>query len=276
MRLVWWGMILIITLSGCRDSTEVPEISTQDFNIKEAYKIEIVASEPIIEAPIAIDWDRQGRLWVLEMPDYMPDIDGVEEHIPRGRILILKDEDQDGRMDHSTIFLDQLKQPRAIALLYGGLLYAESPNLWFVPIIDDQPGTPELVDSLYATGGNVEHQPNGLLLNIDNWIYNAKSNYRYRKSGEQWLKEPTAFRGQWGITNDKWGNIYTNDNSNGLYGDHVLPGTSTSNPHYHPTNSVVQDILKNRRIYPTHSTAINRGYTGVLDDEDKVQSIQCV
>jgi len=99
MRLVWWGMILIIALSGCKDSTEVPEISTQDFNIKEAYKIEIVASEPIIEAPIAIDWDRQGRLWVLEMPDYMPDIDGVEEHIPRGRILILKDEDQDGRMD---------------------------------------------------------------------------------------------------------------------------------------------------------------------------------
>ncbi len=69
-------------------------------------------------------------------------------------------------------------------------------------------GKRTLVDDQYAAGGNVKHQPSGLLRAMDNWIYNAKSDRRYRKAGDKWLKEPTHFRGQWGITQDNYTAVF--------------------------------------------------------------------
>ena len=86
-------------------------------------------------------------------------------------------------------------------------MVAEPPRLWYVERDGDRPGKKTLVDDKYAEGGNVEHQPNGLLRNIDNWIYNAKSSWRYKKKGDQWLKEKTHFRGQWGLSNDDYGRL---------------------------------------------------------------------
>ena len=70
-----------------------------------------------------------------------------------------------------------------------------------------------MVDSAYAEGGNVEHQPNGLLRAMDNWIYSAKSDKRYRRKEGEWLTERTHLRGQWGITQDDYGRLYYNTNS---------------------------------------------------------------
>src|SRR5690606_20107051 len=106
----------------------------------------------------------------------------------------------DGTADTRTVFLDSLVLPRALAIVGNGLLVAEPPRLWFVEINHDKPGRKTLVDSLYTEGGNVEHQPNGLLRSMDNWIYSAKSSKRYRFENGRWKKEDTHFRGQWGIT----------------------------------------------------------------------------
>ena len=55
--------------------------------------MELVASEPLVQDPVAIDWDPQGRLWVVEMPGFMPDIAAAREHDPIGRIVVLEDTD---------------------------------------------------------------------------------------------------------------------------------------------------------------------------------------
>jgi len=248
-----------------------PDIDMSDFVLQDGFEIALVASEPLIEAPIAMSFDNEGRLWVLEMPDYMPNIDGAFEDEPRGRIVILEDQNGNGRMDKAKVFLEGLSQPRALAHVYGGLLYAEAPNLWFVDIINDEPANPVLVDSTYAVGGNVEHQPNGLLMNIDNWIYNAKSNFRYRRVDGVWQKEPTTFRGQWGITKNNQGHLFYNDNSNPLYGDYLMPGQITRNPYQHTKAGESQLICKDRRLFPLQATAVNRGYLdGMLDKDDKL------
>ena len=101
--------------------------------------------------------------------------------------------DKDGRADHSKVFLDSLVLPRAIAHVYGGLLYAVPPNLWFAEINDDKPGKKILVDSLYSDGGNPENQPNGLITDVDNWIYSANSNFRFQRKDGKWIKEPNSF-----------------------------------------------------------------------------------
>lgn len=267
----WDSVFLLcsfLVIMGCKKSYEEPVISLESYVLEDGFSLEVVASEPHLIAPIAIDFDDQGRIWVAEMPGYMNDMRGTDETKPVGSIKILEDLDEDGVIDHSKVFLDSLVMPRALAHVYGGLLYAEPPNLWFTEIEDDRPTNKVLVDSLYAAEGNPEHQPNGLLLNIDNWIYNAKSNFRYRRINGVWEKEPTTFRGQWGISKDNFGRLYYNDNSRQLLGDYVLPNRLTRNKHFTPTKGVVQMLTKDQRVYPLHPTTVNRGYAkGVLNQD---------
>ena len=257
-------------LSNCQIGND--EINTKEFLLKEGFKIELVAAEPLLKAPVAIDFDLKGRIWAVEMTGYMRDIDGNDEHYPDGRICFLKDNDQDGVMDEKVVFLDSLILPRAVKCYNNGVLYAEPPNLWWVEVKDDDtPGERILVDSMYTNGGNVEHMPNGLLYNMDNWIYNAKSDRRYQYKNGKWVVEPTIYRGQWGITHDGIGRLFYNDNSNPLFGDYILPNSMEENVYLEKEESLHQNIAGTRKFYPYQATAVNRGYSeGVLMPDGKV------
>ena len=262
LLLFFTGGLLLLNFAcqSSNDESKRPNISLEDYVLEPGFQLDLVAAEPLLRAPVAMDFDAAGRIWVVEMQGYMQNIDGTEEETPNGQILILADQDQDGYYETRSVFLDQLVLPRALALVYGGLLYAEPPNLWFVEIEGDQPGKRTLVDSVYAVGGNVEHQPNGLLMNLDNWIYNAKSTARYRLKNGQWEKEQTRFRGQWGITHDDYGQLFYNDNSNQLMGDYMMPNLLGQNPHAPAKRGQYQSIARDQRVYPLQATAVNRGY----------------
>lgn len=178
-----------------------------------------------------MDFDDKGRMWVVEMRGFMPNLEGTGDDAPRGRITILEDSDKNGLAESAKIFLDSLVLPRALAHVYGGLLYTTPPFLWFVEINNNQPGKKTLVDSFYAEGGSPEAQPNGLMMNIDNWIYSASSQFRYQLKDGKWLKEPTSFRGQFGITKDNYGRLYYNYNEIQIAGDYVMPNTLIGNPY---------------------------------------------
>ncbi|MGB7393665.1 MAG: c-type cytochrome [Pricia sp.] len=245
-----------------------------NYIIEEDFDLEIIASEPLLNAPVAIDFDDQGRVWSVQMPGYMSNLEGMGEDEPSGSIRILEDRDEDGVMDHAKVFLDSLVMPRALAHVYGGLLYAEPPNLWFVEMENDRPGKRTLVDSLYAPEGNPEYQPNGLVLNIDNWIYSAKHPYRYQRNAGKWHKEPTSQRGQWGITHDNIGRLYYNDNARQLLGDYLLPNLLVRNKYIEPRLGVNRLLTDDQRLYPLHPTSVNRGYApGVLDNDSILKEV---
>ena len=264
---------LLLTFSCKKEYTET-EVDFSTYELESGLTLQAIAAEPLIESPVAMNFDTNGNIWVLEMPGYMQTLEGINEDDPIGRILILLDEDGDGVADHTKVFLDSLKLARAFAHVYDGLLYAEPPKLLFTKINPDlTPGATVVVDSAYAVGGNVEHQPNGLLMNIDNWIYSAKDSKRYRLKNGLWEKEKTAFRGQWGITHDAVGRLFYNDNSNPLRGDYSLPNVVNQNPKRTPTKTVFKTIVKDRSVYPIKATAVNRGYiNGVLHDDGKLKN----
>ncbi len=268
-------LTLLLIISGCNSiSYNEPKVSLDKYQIEEGFKLQAIASEPFIEAPVSMDFDNDGRIWVVEMKGYMQNLEGTGQEMPNGTITILEDLDNDGITDHSKVFIDSLILPRAIAHVYGGLLYAEPPNLWFVNIKNDKPVNRVLVDSLYSDGGNVEHQPNGLMMHIDNWIYSAKSNFRYQIKNGKWVKEPTSFRGQWGITKDNFGRLYYNNNSTQLIGDYILPNVSIKNPYYKPNAALNNILTPDQRVYPLHATSVNRGYQkGVLDKDSLLVNV---
>lgn len=269
--------LLILILSAivffsCNNQENSSNAHTAQFDssykVEDGFELQLVATDPLIVAPVAIDFDNQGRIWVVEMRGYMPTLTGDGEDQPVGRISILDNFDKNGVAQRSTVFLDSLVLPRAIAHVYGGLLYAEPPNLWFVEINGDKPGKKTLVDSLYAQGGYVELQPNGLMMNVDNWIYNANSISRYQMRDGKWYREPTSFRGQWGITKDNYGRLYYNYNELQLAGDYVLPNTLVNNQFFIPKGSENKELTPNQRVYPLHPTTVNRGYQeGILTSD---------
>lgn len=193
-----------------------PEEELATFRLEPGYRIELVASEPLIEDPVALAWDGQGRLFVVEMRGYMPNLEAEGEEEPVGKVVLLEDHDGDGRMDESTVFLDELVLPRAVAVLPQGILIAEPPNLWLCKDEDEDRRCDEKIRvAAYGEGGeNVEHTENGLLPGIDGWLYNAKSRRRFRFEGDNLIEETTLFRGQWGIAQDDAGRLYSNTNSN--------------------------------------------------------------
>jgi hypothetical protein len=63
-----------------------PSESMKTIQLPPGYRLELVASEPMIQDPVVIDWDAEGRLWAVEMPGYMIDIKATGEHEPIGRL----------------------------------------------------------------------------------------------------------------------------------------------------------------------------------------------
>lgn len=236
--------------------------------IEDGFEAKLIASEPLVSAPVAMQFDDKARMWVVEMVGYMPDTIGTGEDIPNGNIVILEDKNKDGVYDDRKVVIDSLVLPRAICLIDNGILVAEPTNLWFYELKNDQVVKKTLVDPKYTEGGNVEHQPNGLLRAMDNWIYNAKSDKRYRRIGGKWVIEHTHFRGQWGICQDNYGRLYYNNNSQNLLGDYLPAGLGAWNKNQRGVAGYNEKSVANNKVYPLHPTpGVNRGYMkNVLDD----------
>lgn len=246
-----------------------PEQALKTFRLPPGFEAQIVASEPLIDNPVVVQWDSAGRLWVMEMRTYMqtPDADGVLE--PISQVSILHDTNGDGRADKKTVFLDNLVMPRAMAFTGDGVIICEPPSLWYYPILEgDKPGPRVLIDAEYAPFAapkedgsmSVEHAANGFVHAIDNWYYNAKCSFRYALKEGEWKKEPTYFKGQWGISQDNYGRLAFNSNSDHFRFEPVSSQYLLRNPFYRKARYSIQP-LPNQTVWPARmNPGINRGY----------------
>ncbi|MGI9241565.1 MAG: DUF7133 domain-containing protein, partial [Verrucomicrobiales bacterium] len=190
--------------------TYSPEESMAMIEIQDGYKLELVAAEPMVEEPAAMAWDGDGRLYVAELNTYMQEIDGKDQHQPVCRVVRLEDTDDDGVMDHRTVFVDKLVLPRMIQALDDRVIIRET-NTFDLHSYRDTDGDgvadeKRLVFQGGKRGGNLEHQPSGLEWNIDNWMYVTYTNRRYRWAGDHIeAEEIPSGSGQWGVTHDDVG-----------------------------------------------------------------------
>jgi len=271
MKLSWISLLTGFILFAVSCSS--PQESETEFFIDGSLQVTMVADDSLLDSPVAFKEDSQGQFWVVEMPGYMRDIDGNDQDLADGRIVLLSDENADGILDNRKIVLDSLLNPRAVELVYGGVLFTDGNALKFANYSNERLGDIELVDSLYVVGGNIEHQPNGLLYGLDNWLYSAKSNVRYKKVDSIWLREVTSFRGQWGISQDEYGRLVYNHNSAPIIGDLTMPNYFLNNPFLKLKESIGNYYTDDMRLYPLQATSVNRGYQdGVLDSAGVLQN----
>jgi len=227
-------VICIVAQSACKEKTykdkiyEKPEIvreapsnflspeeSMKTFYLPDGYKVELVASEPMINEPVAIAWDGDGRMFVAQMETYMQNVDGDGTNEPISRIMLLEDTNGDGKMDKSSVYIDSLMLPRMILPLDDRLVVNEtySYDLWSYRDTDKD-GVADEKKRIYHNpnprGGNLEHQQSGLIWNLDNWVYTTYNPFRFRFKGDKFEVDTLENMpgGQWGLTQDDLGYMY--------------------------------------------------------------------
>lgn len=248
-----------------------PEQAMASFKVAPGFKLELAACEPLVQEPVAAIFGPDGRLWVVEMRGYMPDLDGTGEDLPVGRVVVLRDTDGDGRFDESTVFVDRLVLPRAIELAGDGVLVGAPPELawWRDTDGDGKADTKVVVATDYGVRvdpkrphlANPERAPNSLLHAFDNWIYSGAYTKKFRLVNGEWQTASTIFRGQWGLSQDDYGRLYHNSNSDYLRVDVVFSDYLQRNPHFPRLAGTNVNAAENQLVWPGRvNPGINRGY----------------
>src|SRR6185436_9552779 len=63
-----------------------PEEALATFSMPPGYHAELVVAEPMVDSPILMDFDADGRMWVVEMPGFLPDESGQDSKVPMDRV----------------------------------------------------------------------------------------------------------------------------------------------------------------------------------------------
>ena len=210
-----------------------PEESAKAIQVSDDFQVELVAAEPLVQDPLAFDWDEKGRLWVVEMRDYHPDENGAS-----GVVKLLEDTNGDGKYDDAKVFLDKLNSPNGIFPWRNGVLISAAPDIIFAA--DTNGDGKADVWKVLLTGfnkGNQQHRVNGFELGLDSWVYVANgdsdgrikaiegvlhksaSNKEVNIQGHDFRFKPdtaelqlVAVQTQYGRKRDDWGNWFGNNN----------------------------------------------------------------
>ena len=210
-----------------------PQDSLKQIVVDPALKVELVASEPNVMSPVALRFDEDGRMWVVEMCDYPT---GPTKQFPqRSRISILTDKDGDGFYETAKVFADGLSFATGVQPWKGGVFVTMAGQVAYMKDTDGDDKA-DFVETWYTgfAQGNQQLRANHPTLGLDNHIYVANGllggNVRDARwpyvravsiSGRDFRFDPStrAFEGvsgvgQFGLTMDDYGNRFVCTNRN--------------------------------------------------------------
>ncbi len=150
-----------------------PEEAVAAMTIKDGFKVNAWAGEPMVTQPMAFCWDDRGRLWVAENRDYENRGKGFSND-GNSRIVILEDTDQDGVADSRKVFMEGIAFPAALAVGFDGVFVGAPPNLLFVPDKnhDDKAEVDDIEVRLTGWGIRDRHETlNSFHWGPDGWLY---------------------------------------------------------------------------------------------------------
>lgn len=187
------GKAELASLTYPEGGPTAPEKAAAKIKVHPDFNINLVASEPLIEKVISMDWDERGRLWVAETPEYPngrrintndnaiatwrnandQTYQGAFEKRPaRDRISILEDTNGDGVMDKKTVFYEGLELLTSLVFYYDGVIVTQAPDiLWLRDTNGDGQVDKKVV--LYTGLGNFDTHAviSNMRWGVDGWIY---------------------------------------------------------------------------------------------------------
>jgi putative membrane-bound dehydrogenase-like protein len=246
-----------------------PTESQKTIQLPDGYVAELVAAEPLVVDPVAINWGPDGRIWVVEMADYPLGMDGRGS--PGSRVRFLEDTNGDGAMDSSTVFIEGLTFANSVTPWRNGVIITCAPEIIYAEDTNGD-GKADYRKTLYDgfMEGNPQLRINGLRYGIDNWLYCANGLQTRGKVRSVETEETIEMAGrdfrirpdegrieelsgptEYARVMDDAGNWYGNDNSNPLWHFALEDRYMRRNRHAAPPDARVQLMPpRNPPIYP--------------------------
>ena len=195
--------------------------------VQPGYRVELFASEPDIVNPIYMDWDEQGRLWVIESIEYPYPRNFWPDGGGKDRIMILEDTDGDGRADKFTVFADSLNIPTSLEFVDGGVVVHQAPQTLFLKDTDGD-GKADHREVLFEGWDQWDTHagPNNLHYGLDNWLWGVLGYagmdgqvggehhdfgmgvYRFKKDGSKLEFLQRTNNNTWGLGFNEQGNAF--------------------------------------------------------------------
>jgi putative membrane-bound dehydrogenase-like protein len=121
-----------VTDSLTEEQKHLPENALKGLVVANGLEIRTMATEPLLKNPTNIDVDERGRVWVTEAYNYRPSINGNPTNALGDRIMILEDNNGDGKTDTAKIFYQgpEIDAPLGICVLGNKVIVSQSPNIW--------------------------------------------------------------------------------------------------------------------------------------------------
>ncbi|NNJ24386.1 PVC-type heme-binding CxxCH protein [Alienimonas chondri] len=226
-------------LEGGAFSYNDGEEAIAEMTVQEGLEVNLFASEkefPRLINPVQMSVDPDGRLWASVWPSY-PHWNPTEER--RDAIVILPDEDRDGKADDCIVFADELNSVTGFEFWGGGVLVAALPELWFLKDTDGDDKADVKIRLLQGlSSADSHHSANAMLIGPDGWLYWSRGifnvaaietpthTYRSGKSGVHRFN-PRTFEMEFhypigpnphGDVFDRWGYQFANDGTSGTGG----------------------------------------------------------
>lgn len=148
--------------------------AAQSMTLPAGFRASIFASEPDVQNPIDMAWDAKGRLWIAENYTYAERAQRFDLGL-RDRVVVLEDEDGDGKAEKRTVFTDAVQMLTSVEVGMGGVWLMCPPQLLFIPdanhdLVPDGPAE-VVVDGFHVAKDNYHNFANGLRFGPDGWLY---------------------------------------------------------------------------------------------------------
>ena len=142
--------------------------------VPEGFEVEIAAGPPLVERPMIVDMDEQGRLYVAESSGSNDPVQQQLAEKPHS-ILRLEDADGDGLFDSRVVFADKMMFPEGVLWHDGSLYVAAPPVIWKLTDNDGDGRADQREEWFDAkTLTNCANDLHGPYLGPDGWIYWTK------------------------------------------------------------------------------------------------------
>ena len=147
-----------------------PEDSLKTLVTEPGLKVELFAAEPLVMDPVALAFDRRGRMFVVEYGDYP--IGPPKGEPPLSKVVLVEDTDGDGRADRRRVFADRLNFAHSLMPLNEGILVCAQTQILLLKDTDgdDVADVREVLFDGFKPA-HPQRQIGNPRWGLDNWIY---------------------------------------------------------------------------------------------------------
>ncbi|MEX2592866.1 MAG: PVC-type heme-binding CxxCH protein [Anditalea sp.] len=241
-------LLITSTVFAQNDLQDIPDPDPQSqlemLQVADGFEVSLFAADPMVVKPIQMNWDAEGRLWVVSSTVY-PHLKTGEE--ANDKIYVLEDTNGDGTADKSTVFAEGLLTPTGILPGDGGVYVANSTEILHFTDTDGDGKADQRRRVLSGFGtGDTHHLIHTFRWGPEGLFYFNQSIYIYShvetpwgvkrlEGGGVWQLRPKTLEldvyakgliNPWGLQFNRWGQSFLTDGAGNEGINYAFPGAT--------------------------------------------------